>query len=329
MRCPRLEALPAPPPGKTGWPWTFATPQLPSEISAGRPWPRISIVVASLNQGKYIEEMIRSILLQGYPDLEFILIDGGSSDETPAIIRKYEKWLAYSVSEPDHGQSHAFNKGLARITGALFNIFDTDDYFLPGAFAFAGAAHCEHPDRMIAGDVLRTWEGSARTEVYSPDDVDLRRYAQWWNTYHHGQPGLFFPACHLEAVGLINERLNYLFDYEYTLRFLEVTRLYAIRSPLAVIRVHPACKSAMQGDYFAWECVQIARPYQRRFPELEAEANRFAAGCLFGAGCRRLLQGKRDVWRFIREGLRIHPFWALYWVFPGWLFRKLSRRTET
>ena len=211
------------------------------------------------------------------------------------------------------------------MTGRLFNIFDTDDFFLPGAFGLVGAAHAQHPDCMIAGDVIRTWEGSPRTEVFSPPEHDLRAYVQWWNTDHHGQPGLFYPTCHFDRVGRINEALHFLMDYEYTLRHLEVTRFRAIRCPVAVIRQHARCKSLTQGDYFAWECVRIARKYERLFPEISPLAHRYAAGFLFGAGCRRLLQGKPDAWRFLQEGFRIHPFWAMYWMFPGLLFRKWAR----
>lgn len=291
----------------------------------GSDWPVISIVVASLNQGSYIEETLRSILLQGYPRLELILIDGGSDSETLEVIARYAPWLTYWVSEADHGQSHAFNKGLARASGALFSLFSSDDYFLPGALARVAAAHLRQPAHILAGDVIFTREGSDRCEVHRPEPLDLHAYAQWWNLPHHAQPGIFFPRSRLAAVGWVDENLHYSMDYEYMLRFLGHAQMAVLRAPLAVIRNHPECKSVKNGDYCVWECMQIANTYQRKFPDIAAEADRQAAGILFGFGLRRLLHGQGDAWRFMREGLRRNPVHAIRWVFPGWLQRKWAQ----
>src|SRR5581483_1353273 len=107
-----LNDFPPPPPGKRGFPWELplSFPMLPEAHDL----PRISIVTPSFQQGDFLEETIRSVLLQGYPNLEYFVIDGGSTDGSVAILEKYAPWLTGWVSEPDRGQAHAINKGLAR-----------------------------------------------------------------------------------------------------------------------------------------------------------------------------------------------------------------------
>ena len=155
-QAPTLSELPAPPGGRSGWPWTEASPPLPATQAC----PRVSIITPSFNQGQYIEETIRSVLLQGYPELEYFIIDGGSTDNTVEIIRKYEKWLTGWVSEKDAGQADAINKGFARTTGEVFNWLCSDDVLSQGALAtvaksfsdaepcdvLAGACFCQYDD---------------------------------------------------------------------------------------------------------------------------------------------------------------------------------------
>src|SRR5262245_35313242 len=105
MQCPTLSELPPPPPGKSGWPWTEESRQLSNQTAEDHPWPRISVVTPSFNQGDFIQETIRSILLQGYPNLEYIVMDGGSTDNSVETIKKYSAWLSFWVSGPDAGQS--------------------------------------------------------------------------------------------------------------------------------------------------------------------------------------------------------------------------------
>jgi len=106
VRAVGLTDLPPPPPGRTGWPWTEESP---APANAPARWPRVTIVTPSYNQGRFIEETIRSVQLQGYENLEHIVVDGGSTDETLAVVRRYEPFLTSWTSEPDDGQADAIN----------------------------------------------------------------------------------------------------------------------------------------------------------------------------------------------------------------------------
>ena len=131
-----LKDLPLSPSSKSGWPWTEQGKPLTEQRSDGFTWPRITIVTPNYNQGQFIEETIRSVLLQGYPNLEYIIIDGGSTDNSVEIVKKYEQYLAYWVSEPDRGQSHAINKGFERCTGDYVAWMNSSDCYMPGALQY-------------------------------------------------------------------------------------------------------------------------------------------------------------------------------------------------
>ena len=127
-----LKLLPFPSNNKIDWPWGEET--APNFYDKNKIYPKLSIVTASYNQGQFIEETIRSVLLQNYPNLEFIIIDGGSTDNTIEIIKKYENWITYWASEKDFGIYDAMNKGLAISTGDWINFMNIQDYFLKDAF---------------------------------------------------------------------------------------------------------------------------------------------------------------------------------------------------
>jgi len=150
--------LPEPSKGKVGWPWDKSLHQISETILNSKRWPKITIISPSYNQIKYLEETIRSVLLQNYPNLEYIIIDGGSTDGSVEIIKKYEPWLSYWVSEPDKGQTYAIKKGMDRATGDLVNWLNSDDILLPGALIALSnvylsshnkdAVYCGHSKRI-------------------------------------------------------------------------------------------------------------------------------------------------------------------------------------
>ena len=128
-----LSQLPEPPNGKTGWPWTEESLRLPEHRREGDSWPRISVITPSFNQAQFIEETIRSILLQGYPNLEYFIMDGGSTDGSVEIIKKYSPWLSYWISEKDNGQSDAINRGLKMASGDFATWINSDDLLAKNA----------------------------------------------------------------------------------------------------------------------------------------------------------------------------------------------------
>jgi glycosyltransferase involved in cell wall biosynthesis len=248
MRCPRLTELPSPPAGKTGWPWTEETPPCPGTLPDGRPWPRISIVTPSFNQGQFIEETIRSVLLQGYPDLEYIVIDGGTADQSVEIIRKYAPWLAYWVSEKDRGQSHAINKGWARATGELLAWLNSDDTYLPKALAqvagiwvqddkavaIVGAFHVTDAESHLLGS-----PSCPRMPQPGPLDLTLFDHESWMLP----QQSAFWPRGALDQVGrFVREDLHYTMDRELYYRLCRTGRLSLTTEALATYRHHGTSK---------------------------------------------------------------------------------------
>lgn len=147
-----LKDLPSPPPEKSGWPWTEQSHRIVEKMPDETDWPRITIVTPNYNYGEFIEETIRSVLLQGYPNLEYIIIDGGSTDNSVEIIKKYDKWLSYWVSENDQGQSNAINKGLSMATGEWFNWLNSDDLLMPNSLInFAKISRIVAEAKWISG----------------------------------------------------------------------------------------------------------------------------------------------------------------------------------
>ena len=134
MKCPTISELPPAPKDKTGWPWTEESTKLPEKSPDGSRWPCITVITPSFNQGQFLEEAIRSVLLQGYPNLEYFVFDGGSSDNSSEIIKKYSSWLTYWVSEPDNGQSAVINRGLQMGTGFYATWINSDDMLCKNAF---------------------------------------------------------------------------------------------------------------------------------------------------------------------------------------------------
>lgn len=213
---------------------------------------KISIITPSFNQAQYLEQTIDSVLSQDYPSLEYIIIDGGSTEGSVDIIKKYEKHLAYWISEPDNGQSHAINKGVQRATGDVINWLNSDDYYQSGALKVVADAfrdplvtcYCGRSNIINQEGLVRETRG---TDVYSGN---LAKTIGWARI---DQPETFFKRDTWERVGLLNEKLHYAMDREWWMRYLSIYGLDGISKSeevLANFRLHEQSKSVLQSESF-------------------------------------------------------------------------------
>lgn len=228
--------------------------------------PKISVITPSFNQGSFIEQTIRSVLKQDYPNLEYIVIDGGSTDETVSVIKRYSSRIAYWVSESDRGQTHAINKGLSRATGDIIAYINSDDYYLPGALEKVARYWVEHPDCDLVhgqceivdhvGALVRLQQGDIRSLEQC---LDL--WGVWWGGGNFVQPEVFWTRRMTEKIGPFREDLHWVMDYDYWARIFAVGgRAGFIDDRLAAFRLHPLQKST-QPERTANELLSVVRPY--------------------------------------------------------------------
>ena len=201
----------------------------------------------SYNQGRFIEETVESVINQSYPCTEFIVIDGGSSDNTLGILERYKDHFTYWTSEPDRGQSHALNKGFEKVTGDIIGWLNSDDTYFPETFDRVREAFEHHPevDVVYGNFVYVDNDGSIvrKRKVLASIDYDLLVAHNYL-----GQPAVFFRRRVLEQVGLIDENLHYALDWDFFLRIAKNSKFLYIPYDLATYRLHQTAKTSMFGD---------------------------------------------------------------------------------
>lgn len=228
---------------KTGWPWT-------EEFDAANyaiypQWPKISIITPSYNHGEYIEETVRSIILQNYPNLEYVIMDGGSKDQTVEIVSSYKEHVTYFVSEKDRGQSHAINKGIQLVTGEVINWINSDDYLLPGALYQVGKFFIENPDySLIYGDAITIYPGK-RIDDYTAVDYDLIDFTSRISIH---QPSAFWKTELFQKVGVIDETMGMCMDYDFWMRIIFDIKHTRLPYKLSAFRRYEGSKSADFND---------------------------------------------------------------------------------
>lgn len=231
------------------WVWREEKIKMPTLMSDGNPWPKVSVITPSYNQGKYIEETIRSVTMQGYPNLEYIIIDGGSGDDTLAIIKKYSQEITYWVSEKDNGQTHALNKGLERATGDILAYLNSDDLYMPYTFKLVAELFRTHRLNWLTGIQSRL----VYEEVISPkrDAVKLFNRELYRKGYHIGslfgwnqQCSTFWSKHLFDQVGRkFDESFNHAMDIDMWIRMSSFAELVSVEAVLAMMRLHSDQKS--------------------------------------------------------------------------------------
>ena len=318
-----LADFPPPPAGKSGWPWDAPPPRT---VGHG---PKISIIIPSLNQGRFIEETIRSIVLQLWPDLELIVIDAASRDETVDVIRRYEPWISYWISERDGGQAEAINKGLAKATGDIVAWFNADDFFVDGIFAAVAAAWSRNPRGIYAAPVVNFYRRGRETLI-RPRGMTLENVVQYWtgrSRWH--DPGLFWSRAVVDAAGGPDPSLHFSHDYDYLLRALQHGSVEYVGHVAAGFRLHRDSKTMSQTEKMMAETAAVSQRYWHLVKSLDrAGFERAEYEARVRRGASKLLRGRRGglplLWRSLKERPFVTPI-RLASLFPAVLFERLGR----
>lgn len=276
-------------------------------------FPRVTIVTPSYNQAQFLERTIQSVLDQNYPNLEYIIIDGGSTDGSVDIIRKYESHLAGWVSEMDQGQAEAINKGLRRAHGEIVAWLNSDDLHTPAAISTMVKAFSETPQMgLIFGDVLSIDQNE---KVFN-----IMHFANWrledLMTFSIiGQAGVFMRRNILEKAGYLDTRFHYMLDHQLWLRMAQLAPIRYLPVVVAAARFHPEAKNVAQPSRFGQEAYAVvdwmqnqpalAEKMAQLSPRIWAGVHRFNARYLLDGG-----QTLAALQSYIRS-LRAHPPTAL------------------
>ena len=230
--------------------------------------PMISIVTPSYNQGPFIEETINSVWQQGYPRFEHIVVDGGSTDATLPILRKYPhvRW----VSEKDEGQTHAINKGLLQARGEIVAYLNSDDVYRPRAFETVGRFFADHPEAQIVVGNCDIIDGESKVsghfKAIAGDLPGLVQYWRWSDLHCTPQQSVFWRRSLLAEVGLLDVRFDMVMDYNFWLRVAEHHRFHVIDQTLAAFRIMAGTKTGSRTDEMYVEEYAASREFWHLLP---------------------------------------------------------------
>lgn len=286
-----------------GW-WPELAEDFPETLPDGRPWPKISVVTPCYNAVDFIEQTVVSVLAQHYPNLEYIVMDGGSNDGTQEVVNRYSEHLTL-ISEPDKGQSDALNKGFARATGTILSWINGDDMLAPGALFRVALAFSLNDADMVAGEVAlfrddRFIKQHATAATPGPLPLnDLLDLDGGWNAgLFFYQPEVFFTRdIYDSAGGRIDTTLHYSMDFDLWVRMAQAgARIHPIGGEIAWFRIHEEQKTADVAA-FRRELAEYREQFLKTFPDTPAQAPKYKIsgrrpriavlndiGFLYGAG---------------------------------------------
>src|SRR6266540_2326897 len=252
----------------------------------------VSIVTPSYNQALYLEQTIQSVLEQDYPRIEYIVVDGASTDDSFEIIKKYNDRLAYWISEKDSGQAEAINKGFGRAKGEILAWLNSDDYYLPNTISAVVKCFEENPDVvMIYGDMLAV-DGYGQTiNVLKYKQLSLKDLLCFQIL---GQPSVFFRRSALEKTGLLDTSFHFMLDHHLWIRLAQQGRILHVPQVWSAARYHAQAKNRAKAAEFGREAFRVL-DWAKNQPALRetisgaerralASANRYDARYLLDGG---------------------------------------------
>lgn len=273
----------------------------------------VSIITPSFNQAAYLETTILSVLNQDHPRIEYIVIDGGSTDNSVEIIRKYEDKLAYWVSEKDKGQADAINKGFARAAGEVVAWLNSDDYYLPGAVSAAIKMFEENPDVVLVYGNMLAVDGHGKTfNTLNYKQLTLEDLLCFQII---GQPAVFMRRSALVKTGGLDASFNFLLDHYLWTQLAQHGRIMHVPQTWSAARYHAEAKNRAKAAEFGREAFRILEKVKqdKNLAPILAKVNRRARASAHRVNARYLLDGGRPAAALAAwmRALFIHPPTAL------------------
>lgn len=276
--------------------------------------PKISVVTPSYNQASYLKRTILSVLNQDVGNVEYIIMDGGSTDGSVGVIKEYETDITYWESTPDKGQSHAINKGWERATGDIIAWINSDDYYLPSAFKKVADAYQKRPDAIafIGICVLVDGDGENIGKEIKPITFDFESILKGGDI--PGQPAVFLSRQLLDSIGYLNDDMHYIMDWEYWLRVAmnySPNQCVLINEPLAAFNTWEGGKTQKGiGKDLKDKRVFFSNFYSKEEKKIYKKYKRYSFGSTYWAQGRRYLENKmflKAIIAYVRAFL-FHPF---------------------